>query len=67
MRRRVEQWLIAFWREGRQSGLFLGYLIGCILVILLSPADVIVNAIGLSTAGVLVVVAILFRLRKHKE
>lgn len=64
--RRLRSWLAAFLREGVQSGLFVGYVIGVIVIIAL-PGDSATDVVTIVGVGVIVVVAILFRLRKYRK
>lgn len=64
-RRTLSSWLTAFWREGRQSGLFVGYVIGSLLAAFTTPIEPILGLASIGATAILVSAAIIYRLRKR--
>jgi hypothetical protein len=60
-------WVVAFMREGIQTGLFVWYVIASALVLVLLPGDLASDLIVVSATGILMVAAILVRLRRRRR
>jgi len=61
----IGSWVIAFFREGVQTGLFFWYIVGSLLAVFVVPGDRASALIAVFVVGLLMAIVIVSRLRRQ--
>lgn len=61
----IGSWMIAFFREGVQTGFFLWYIVGPLLAVFVLPEDRASALIAVFVVGLLMAIVIVSRLRRR--